>query len=147
MQNWKSPNFKLKILPYFKPISPYLGMLGAGIWKYYCHIWNQSHRICLIASFRERIKISKFKPKLPYFSLFGLEFLKTIVIFEISTFEFITNEIWTHAGNFCIGSAFAKGPRSTFPEGPALVPGSLYREYLLKVTNISESITLSGMEM
>ena len=89
----------------------------------------------------------KFKPKLPYFSLFRLEFLKTIVVFEISPFEFITNELWTHTRNFCIGSTFSKGPGSTFPGGPGPGPGSLYREYLLKVMNISESIKLSGMEM
>ena len=28
-------------------------------------------------------------PKLPYFGIFGVEFVKTIVIFEISTFKFI----------------------------------------------------------
>ena len=48
---------------------------------------------------------------------------------------------------------FAQGPLFLKVLGPLFlkvrlwVRGSLYREYLLKVTNISESITLSGMDM
>ena len=34
--------------------------LGAGIWKYYYHIWNQRPRICLVAKFGAKIKIVKF---------------------------------------------------------------------------------------
>ena len=45
-----------------------------------------------------------------YLDIFWLEFYKTIVIFETSTFKFI-------------GSAFSKGPESTFSEGLGPDPG------------------------
>ena len=63
--------------------------------------------------------------------MFGLEFLKTIVIFEISTLKFVKNESLTHTVNFCIGSAFSKGQGSTFSEGPGSGPGPLYKVCLL----------------
>ena len=60
---------------------------------------------------------------MPYLEIFGLEFQKTIVIFEISTLEFVKYESLTHTMNFGIGSAFSKGPGSAFSEGP----GPLYK--------------------
>ena len=60
---------------------------------------------------------------MPYLGIFGIEFQKTSVIFEISTLEFIKN----HTMNFGIGSAFSKGPGSTFSEGPGPGPGPLYK--------------------
>ena len=60
---------------------------------------------------------------MPYLGIFGLEFQKTIIIFEISTLEFVKNESLTHTMNFGIGSAFSKGPMSAFSEGP----GPLYK--------------------
>ena len=62
-----------------------------------------------------------------YLQIFGLEFLKAIVIFEISTLKCVKNESLTHMVNFGIGSAFFKGPWSTFSEGPCLVPGPFYK--------------------
>ena len=44
-----------------------------------------------------------------YLGSFGLEFRETIIIFEISTLEFVKNESLTHTVNFAIGSAFSKG--------------------------------------
>ena len=41
-----------------------------------------------------------------YLGTFGLEFEKAI----ISTLDFFKNESLTHTVNFCIGSAFSKGP-------------------------------------
>ena len=64
---------------------------------------------------------------MPYLGICGLEFQKTIVIFEISTLKFVENESLTHTVNFGIGSAFSKGPGSAFPEGPSPVPGLLYK--------------------
>ena len=61
---------------------------------------------------------------MPYLSIFGPEFQKTIVIFEISTLEFVKNESLTHTINFGIGSAVSKDPMSAFSEGPG--PGALY---------------------
>ena len=60
---------------------------------------------------------------MPYLGIFGLEFQKTSVIFEISTLEFVKYESLTHTMNFGIGSAFSKGPGSAFSEGP----GPLYK--------------------
>ena len=37
------------------------------------------------------------------------------------------NEFLTHAVNFGIGSAFCKGPASTFSEDPGPGPGLLYK--------------------
>ena len=70
-----------------------------------------------------------------YLCIFGLEFRKSIVIFEISTLEFVKNESLTHTMNFGIGSAFSKGPGSTFSEGlgPGPGPGPLYKVCLLKL--------------
>ena len=70
----------------------------ARILKNYCHIWNQHLRICLIAKFCEETKMPKcgtknallryFWPKMSYLDIFGQEFEKTIVVFEISTLKF-----------------------------------------------------------
>ena len=67
----------------------------------------------------------KFGTKNALLGIFGLEFEKTIVIFEIGTLKFVTSESSTHTVNFGIGSAFSKGPRSTFSEGPCPGPGPL----------------------
>ena len=47
---------------------------------------------------------------MPYLGIFELEFLKTIVIFGISTLKFDKNESLTHIVNFGIESAFSEGP-------------------------------------
>ena len=62
-----------------------------------------------------------------YLGIFGLYFLKTIVLFEISALKFIIIESLTHTVNFSIGSAFSKGLGSTFSEGSSPVPGPLYK--------------------
>ena len=51
----------------------------ARIWKQYCHIWNQ----------HLQQKCPSFRPKVLNFEIFELEFEKDIVIFEISTFQFV----------------------------------------------------------
>ena len=53
-----------------------------------------------------------------YLGIFRLELKKTLVIFEISTLEFLKNESLTHKVNFGIGSAFSKGSGSAFSGGP-----------------------------
>ena len=58
---------------------------------------------------------------MPHFGIFGLEFQKTIVIFEISTLKFVKNESLTDTMNLGIGSTFPKGPGSTFSEGPSRI--------------------------
>ena len=64
---------------------------------------------------------------MPYFGIFGLEFYKTIVMFEVSTLKFFVSESLTHTVNFDIGSAFSKGLGSAFSEGPGLGPGLFYK--------------------
>ena len=51
---------------------------------------------------------------MPYLGIFGLEFQKTIVLFEISTLKFVISESLTHTVNFGIGSAFSKCPGPLF---------------------------------
>ena len=63
----------------------------------------------------------KFGTKNDFLGIFGLEFQKTIVIFEISTLKFVKNESLTHTVDFDIGPAFSKGSRFVFSEG--LGPG------------------------
>ena len=43
---------------------------------------------------------------MPYLGIFGLEFQKTIVMFEISTLKFVKNESLTHTMNFGVASTF-----------------------------------------
>ena len=66
-------------------------------------------------------------PKMQYLGNFALELQKTIVIFDISTLEFVKNEYLTHAMNFGVGSAFFKGLMSAFSESLALAPCPLCR--------------------
>ena len=56
---------------------------------------------------------------MPNLGIFGVEFLKGIVIFEISTLKFVKAESLTHTVNFGIGSAFSEG------SGPGPGPGPL----------------------
>ena len=49
----------------------------AGIWKQYCHIWNQHPRICLISKFSEKTKIPKLGTKDALIGYFGARILKT----------------------------------------------------------------------
>ena len=58
---------------------------------------------------------------------FGLEFKKTIVIFEISTLKFVNIESLTHIVNFGIGPTFSECLGSVFSEGPGPGPGPLYK--------------------
>ena len=66
---------------------------------------------------------------MPYLGIFGLEFQKSIVIFEISTLEFsrFKNESLTHTMKFGVGFAFCKGSGFAFSEGPGPGPGPLYK--------------------
>ena len=61
----------------------------AGIWIYYCHIWNQRPRICLAAKIGAKIKPLNSGPKMPHLGIFGPEVENDMVIFEISTLKFV----------------------------------------------------------
>ena len=69
----------------------------------------------------------KYGAKMPYLSIFGLEFSKNIVIFEISPIKFVKHGFLTHTVNFGMRSAFSKGLRFAFSEGPGAGPGPLYK--------------------
>ena len=47
---------------------------------------------------------------MPCLGIFGLEFWRTIVIFETCTLKFVNNEFLTRTVNLSIGSAFSKSP-------------------------------------
>ena len=64
---------------------------------------------------------------MPHLGIFGLEFQKTIAIFEISTHKFVKNESITHIVNFGIGSTFSKCLGFVFSDGPGPGPGPLYK--------------------
>ena len=77
------------------------------------------------------MKMPNLGSKMPYFSIFGPEFLKTIVIFEISTLEFVNHESLTHTMNFIVGSAFSKGLGSAFSDIPGPAPGLMPIYFML----------------
>ena len=49
-----------------------------------------------------------------YFGIFRLEFENNVVMFEISTLEFVISESLTHTVSFGTGSAFSRGLGSAF---------------------------------
>ena len=67
-------------------------------------------------------EMPKFETKIPYLGIFGLEFWKTISVFEISTLKLVKNEFLTHTG-----SAFSKGRGAAFSEGPVSGPSLLHK--------------------
>ena len=69
-----------------------------------------------------------------YLGSFGREFRKTIIIFEISTLEFVKNESLTHTVNFTIGSAFSKGL--------GLCPDPLYKVCFSSSYNLLTSLQI-----
>ena len=93
-------NFPQKTkMPGFRTKNALFGYFWAGILKNYCHIWNQHRQIFLIAKFRGKTKMPKFRTKMAYLEIFeqkcliwkflGWNFKYNIVIFEISTLEFV----------------------------------------------------------
>ena len=67
--------------------------------------------------------------KISYLSIFGLEFWKSIIVFEISDHEFVKTGVLTHSVNFGIRSTFPKYPGYAFSEGPCLGPGPLNKVF------------------
>ena len=53
------------------------------------HIWNQHAKICLIRKFPKKLKLFTFGKQNFWFRIFGLEFLKTILIFQVSILKFV----------------------------------------------------------
>ena len=90
-QKTKMSKFGTKnaLFGYFWPKMPYLGIFWEKFKKYHCHIWNQHPQICRFSKIHEKTKIPKFGTKMPDLSILGLEFESNIVIFEISSLEFM----------------------------------------------------------
>ena len=82
------------------------------------------------------MKMPKFGP-VPHLSILGLEFLRTIVLFKISSLEFVKHESLTHTMNFDIRSAFSKSLGSAFFEGPCPGPGPLYKVCFHKPSKVA----------
>ena len=68
---------------------PYLGIFGLEFEKNCSHIWNQHPQICLIANFAKKQKCLNLGPKMCDSGILGWNLKKNIVIFEISTLEFV----------------------------------------------------------
>ena len=66
----KKKNYK------FRTTNTLFGYSWVGIWKRYCHIWNQHPWTCLIAKFREIMKMLKFGTKNAVFAYFWAKILK-----------------------------------------------------------------------
>ena len=56
----------------------------------------------------ENWKCLTLRLKMPYLGIFGLKFQRIIIISDISTIGFATNESLTHTVDFGIGSAFSE---------------------------------------
>ena len=67
---------KQKCLNLEKKKNALFGYFRAGILKQYWYIWNQHPRICLIAIFWEKMKMSKFGTKNALFGYFCVTILK-----------------------------------------------------------------------
>ena len=63
---------------------------------------------------------------MPCLGIFGLEFSKTVVTFEIHPFKFVKNEIFNSV-NFGMESGLSKGLGSSFSEGQIPCLDLLYK--------------------
>ena len=61
----------------FLNLASNLSYFWDGIWKQYCHIWNQHPRICQTEKFHEKINMPKFGDKNVLFGYFEAWILKT----------------------------------------------------------------------
>ena len=52
------------------------GYFPTGVWKTYCHTWNQRPWICLVAKFGTKLNILKFGTKNTWFGYFPVKILK-----------------------------------------------------------------------
>ena len=64
---------------------------------------------------------------MPYLGIFGIKFENYIVIFEVSTVEFVKYESLSHTANFGVGSVFSKDSGSVFSKDPGSGLDPLYK--------------------
>ena len=79
---------------------------------------------------KSKIKIFKYRIWL----FLAWDFLKSIVIFEISIPEFKKCEFLTHTVNFSTRSIFPKGLRPTFSKDPGRGPGLFYKVCRMRIS-------------
>ena len=86
-----------------------------------------------------------------YLGIFGLEFWKRILLFQISTLKFVKNAFSTHTINVSIGSTFSNRQGQLFLKVPVLVQARFIKKALFcqlidrKVVNlISKYSQLAG---
>ena len=68
------------------------GYVRDRISKNHCPICNQHPRICLMAKFREKMKMAKFGTKNALFGYFWARISKNYCRIEISALEFVKND-------------------------------------------------------
>ena len=79
-------------------------------------------------------------PKFPYLSIFGLEFWKATVIFEINDLKFVKTEFLTQIVNFYIWSTLSKDPGSAFSEDSDPDQGQIYKVCQINYRNLQETL-------
>ena len=77
------------LFQYFSPKMGYFGIFREEFWRSYCQISNQHLQICLFVKFHKKQQCLDLGPKKPDLCILGLEFENNIVIFEISTLQFV----------------------------------------------------------
>lgn len=70
-------------------------------------------------------------------SFWGTFGAKAIIIFVISTLEYVRNEFLTHPLSFGLGSTFSKDQGSSFSEGSKPGLGPLYKECPCLFSNLT----------
>ena len=83
-------------MPKFGTKNALFAYFWAGIWKQYCHIWNQQPWICLIANFQKKTKMPKFGTKNALFGYFWAEIWKQY------------SHIWNQHSRICLTSKFCE---------------------------------------
>ena len=68
---------------------PYLGIFGYILENLLSYLKSAPSNFSACNSLKKKRKYPNSKSKMPYLSIFGLDFKKTIVILEISTIKFV----------------------------------------------------------
>ena len=84
----------------------------------------------------QNVKIrAKLEPKIPDLGIFRLEFEKDVLVFEISTLDFVENEFLDTTVYFSIGSNFWEMSRISFFGGSGPGQSPLYKVCRIKMND------------
>ena len=86
------------------PKTPDFCYFWAGIWKQFCHIWNQWPRNCVIAKFGAKNKNLNMVPKMPYLGFFWPK-MRDFGLFCEKFWKFLCN-IWNQHSQICLFAKF-----------------------------------------